>query len=159
MLSVPAPFPFPGSLARVDGLNWRVHQHNADGTATLMRGAGEGAIDGTSTTRRHPITDLVDPCVDRLPIEGLGRIGIAQIAWLDERLRFANVVIFSSLLTDMIAAARSGAVPIIDSPALVGLLRRLGWERQPRTGTSSNNAHSIWERTRAPNSVTQQVAA
>lgn len=148
MLHTSAPFPFPGSHARLDGRIWRIHQHNPDGTATLLREDAGGIVAGSaSAVRRAALGDLVDPASDDPDAAGLGPRGRAQLAWLRARLRTANAVLFVSLKDDVAAAAARGEVPIADGPAIAGLLRRLGWERQSEP---SAQGLTIWRRWRAP---------
>lgn len=129
------PFPQNGSQARCAGLIWTIYQRERDGSYVLFR---EGF------NRRATIDEMEDPAADQLNIAGLGRIGIAQMVWLNGMLRDANAVIFRDLLCQMQAAAHRGEVPTGDRYDLMGRLRRLGWEPRPRP--AGQHGDRIWQR-------------
>jgi hypothetical protein len=130
MLQTSAPFPYPGSIAMLDGLAFTVQRLNADGTATISR---DGS--GASFRRNADISELIDPKEaaknDRIAMTDLGeaskRIG-QRIAKL---VKGINEVRFSELRHTLTDEANKGRIPRPDGGLQVAqLLRRLGWKKQ-----------------------------
>lgn len=133
MLQCENQFPFPGSIALLHGLRWRVLSHAADGTALLGR-----IGPNTSLTRRADLSELVDPKLadDNALIvlsdrsEAGKRIGL----FMARHLRDANEVALSSLRRDLATAAREGRIPKArDDFQIATLLRTLGWRKDGQT--------------------------
>jgi hypothetical protein len=129
LLQVENSFPFPGSVALLHGLRWRVLSHAADQTALLSR-----IGPNTALTRRAPIGDLVDPKIaDENAIialtdasEASARIGL----FIARHLRDANEIAMATLRRQLAEAAREGRIPDPrDNFQIAMLLRRLGWRK------------------------------
>lgn len=133
MLRTENQFPFPGSIALLHGLRWRVLSHAADGTALLGR-----IGPNTSLTRRADLDELVDPKLadDNALIvlsdrsEAGKRIGL----FMARHLRDSNQVALAALRRDLATAAREGRIPKPrDDFQIATLLRILGWRKEGQT--------------------------
>lgn len=133
MLQVENTFPYPGSIALLNGLRWRVLSHAADGTALLSR-IGPNTV----LTRRAEIDELVDPKVadDNALIvlsdwtEAGKRVGL----FMARMLRDKNEVALAALRRDLAKAAHDGRIPRTrDDYQIATLLRTLGWRKDGQT--------------------------
>lgn len=140
MLSVDTPFPCPGSMALHDGHAWRVHSHNADGSATLFRDTARGSFN-----RRAPIGELVDPALAHVDQTGLDAPQRAALSWLARQLGSATRVVFEDLRAQNWTDASCGLTALVSPQQLAGLLRRLGWQRRERL-RHYGEVRTIWER-------------
>ena len=133
-----APFPYPGSIAEYQGHAGRIFQ-------SLPGGMSIFAPSGGGHQQRVPTALLVDPTNRQLNDEGLSRDHAKTLAWLDQHLRTANQLIFNELKSAAYIAAHRGEACHVDAYALAGLLRRLGWKREPRHPGQSQSLR-IWSR-------------
>lgn len=129
MLQVENTFPFPGSVALLQSLRWRVLSHAADETALLSR-----IGPNTALTRRAPIGDLVDPKVAdenaMIALTDASEAGARIGLFIARQLRDTNEIAMATLRRQLAEAAREGRVPDPrDNFQIAMLLRRLGWHK------------------------------
>ncbi len=130
MLQAPADFPFPGSIAMLDGLAFTVQRLNADGTATISR---EGTA--ASLRRDAPVEDLVDAQdAERnalLALTDTSEAGKRIALHIARHLRDANEVALAQLVRVLADAARHGRIPTPkDAYQVARLLNGLGWRKK-----------------------------
>lgn len=142
LLHVPAQHPYPGSITQYENRRWRIRQHV--GAEAILDPTG----DNRAHSRRAPIAALVDPDAEQLNDAGLSRANARPLKWLNDQLRTANSLLFDELKTTLYAAAMQGQANYVDGPTLASLLRRLGWQREPRHAGQSHGVR-IWRRSPA----------
>lgn len=129
MLQSENQFPYPGSIAMLSGIRWRVLSHAADGTALLSH-----IGTATALTRRADVAELVDPKVADenalLALTDTSEAGARIGLFIARHLRDANEVVLCALRRDLGEAAREGRIPAVrDNFQLAQLLRKLGWRK------------------------------
>ena len=148
MLSIPTPFPCPGSTALFQGVRWRIQQYVGD--QALISREGENA----TGCRRVPATDLVDPqaAADHDAI-ALGDIreSTARIAiYAAGLLRHVDEVALRDLGLRLKEAAQEGRIPRYrDNSHLVRIMRRLGWRKDGYAGAGHDRS-PVYRRVATP---------